>query len=52
MTKTYFYLAIFGQSLEATYKYTHDKSSSVPLIVRQCCEYLLEHGSTFVGLFR
>nr|ACD37555.1 Rho GTPase activating protein [Adineta vaga] len=28
------------------------KSSSVPLLVRQCCEYLLEYGSTFVGLFR
>ncbi|CAF1117700.1 unnamed protein product [Adineta steineri] len=43
---------IFGQSLENTYKYAPDKSSLVPLIVRQCCEYLLEHGSTFVGLFR
>ena len=24
----------------------------MPLIVRQCCEYLIEHGSTFVGLLR
>ncbi|CAF0894438.1 unnamed protein product [Adineta ricciae] len=44
--------AIFGQSLETTYTYAQDKSSFVPLLVRQCCEYLLEHGSTFVGLFR
>ncbi|CAF2955260.1 unnamed protein product [Rotaria sp. Silwood2] len=43
---------IFGQSLEDTYRYSRDKSSFVPLIVRQCCEYLLEHGLTFVGLFR
>ncbi|CAF1260883.1 unnamed protein product [Rotaria sordida] len=43
---------IFGQSLEDTYKYSRDKTSFVPLIVRQCCEYLLEHGLTFVGLFR
>jgi hypothetical protein len=43
---------IFGQSLEDTYKYSRDKTSLVPLIVRQCCEYLLEYGSTFVGLFR
>nr|ACF75482.1 rho GTPase activating protein [Adineta vaga] len=43
---------IFGQSLENTFKYSHDKSSSVPFIVRQCCEFLLEYGSTFVGLFR
>src|SRR5689334_18268080 len=46
------FLGIFGQSLEDTYKYSHDKSSLVPLIVRQCCEYLLENGLTFVGLFR
>ncbi|CAF1960351.1 unnamed protein product [Rotaria magnacalcarata] len=44
--------AIFGQSLEDTYKYTLDKTSLVPLIVRHCCKFLLEHGSTFVGLFR
>ncbi|CAF0790114.1 unnamed protein product [Rotaria sp. Silwood1] len=44
--------AIFGQSLEDTYKYSLDKTTLVPLIVRQCCEYLLEYGSTFVGLFR
>ncbi|CAF2227618.1 unnamed protein product [Rotaria magnacalcarata] len=43
---------IFGQSLEDTYKYSRDKNSLVPLIVRQCCDYLLEHGLTFVGLFR
>ncbi|CAF0777321.1 unnamed protein product [Rotaria sordida] len=43
---------IFGQSLEDTYKYSLDKTSLVPLIVRQCCEYLLDYGSTFVGLFR
>ncbi len=24
----------------------------MPSIVRQCCEYLIEYGSTFVGLFR
>jgi len=43
---------IFGQSLEETYKFSRDKSSPVPLIIRQCCEYLLEFGSTSVGLFR
>ncbi|CAF0914469.1 unnamed protein product [Rotaria sp. Silwood1] len=43
---------IFGQSLQDTYRYSQDKTSLVPLIVRQCCEYLLEHGLTFVGLFR
>jgi len=46
------FLGIFGQSLEETYKYSRDKSSPVPLIVRQCCEYLLEYGLTSVGLFR
>ena len=46
------FLGIFGQSLEDTYKYSRDKTSLVPLIIRQCCEYLLEYGSTFVGLFR
>ena len=43
---------IFGQSLDDTYSYTRDKSSRIPLLIRQCCEYLLEYGSTFVGLFR
>ncbi|CAF0873127.1 unnamed protein product [Adineta steineri] len=43
---------IFGQSLENTHKYSRDKTSPVPIIVRQCCEFLLEYGSTFVGLFR
>lgn len=44
--------AIFGQSLEETQKYSLDKSSIVPVIVRQCCEFLLEYGTDFVGLFR
>nr|ACD37573.1 Rho GTPase activating protein [Philodina roseola] len=43
---------IFGQSLEETFKYSLDKTSLVPSIVRQCCEFLLEFGSAFVGLFR
>lgn len=43
---------IFGQSLEETHKYSLDKTSLVPTIVRQCCEFLLEFGSSFVGLFR
>nr|ACF75516.1 rho GTPase activating protein [Philodina roseola] len=43
---------IFGQSLEETFKYSRDKTSSVPLVIRQCCEFLLEFGSTSVGLFR
>jgi len=50
--KKKFFLGIFGQSLEDTYKYSHDKSSLVPLIVRHCCEYLVEYGLTSVGLFR
>ena len=45
-------LGIFGQSLEDTYRYAIDKTSLVPVIVRQCCEFLLEHGTNFVGLFR
>ncbi len=43
---------IFGQSLEDTCKYSLDKTTPVPLIVRQCCDFLLEYGTTFVGLFR
>jgi hypothetical protein len=45
-------LGIFGQTLEDTYRYAIDKTSLVPVIVRQCCEFLLEYGTTFVGLFR
>lgn len=45
-------LGIFGQSLDDTYRYAIDKTSLVPVIVRQCCEFLLEYGTTFVGLFR
>ncbi|CAF0739032.1 unnamed protein product [Didymodactylos carnosus] len=43
---------IFGQSLQETYDYAKDKTSSVPLIVQQCCEHLLQYGLDYVGLFR
>lgn len=45
-------LGIFGQSLQDTYRYACGTKSPVPVIVQQCCEFLLEHGTTFVGLFR
>lgn len=50
--KHFYSLGIFGQSLADTYRYACGIKSPVPVIIQQCCEFLLEHGTTFVGLFR
>jgi hypothetical protein len=48
------FVAIFGQSLDATMSYEQERNPGrqVPEIVELCCEFIRSNGMNLEGLFR